>query len=137
MTQTTEKWTSLVLNKANFRIVWRYDGIPFFIFIFIFFVCLFLCLFFCLFRSHDKKNTCMRTIFITVMLIISKVSFWELLDISCFLSSQQLWGAETTAFENRFRGFTWFNMRLNSILDKYHETKMGEDVLKIIKCIKI
>ena len=49
--------------------------------------------------SHCKNNTWTRTIFVTVMVIISKVSFWKLLDISYFQSSQQLWGTFTKAFE--------------------------------------
>ena len=47
-------------------------------------------LIFCLLRSNGKKNTWMRTIFVMVMVIISKVQFWKLLDIGCFQSSQQL-----------------------------------------------
>ena len=65
-----------------------------------------------LFRSNGKNNTWMRTIFVTVMVIISKVSFWKLLDTSYFQSSQQLWGT-TTAFERHltFEDFTDMNQQ--------------------------
>ena len=32
---------------------------------------------------------------------------------------------------------TWINIRINSFLDKYDETKIGEGVLEIISCTKI
>ena len=70
MTQTREKWDSLVLSRADFCIVGRCRGIPCFHF-----------LFFCL-EATVKKNTWMRTISVTVMVIISKVLLWKLLDFS-------------------------------------------------------
>ena len=84
---------------------------------------------FLLFRSNGKNNTWMRTIFVMVMVIISKVPFWNLLDISCFQSSHQLW--DTLQWK------ILLNIRVNSFLDKSHETKMGEDALDIISCAKI
>ena len=98
----------------------------FYVFIFIF-----------LFRSIGKKNTWMRTIFVTIMVIISKTPFSKLLDISCFQSSPQLQGTLTTAFERHLTLRTWINIRVNSLLDKYDETKMGEAALEIISCTKI
>ena len=62
MTQTTEKWDSLVLSRADFLMV--KGAMVFCVFIFIF-----------LFRSNGKKSTWMRTIFVTVMVIILKMSF--------------------------------------------------------------
>ena len=64
-----------------------------------------------LFRSNGKNNTWMRTIFVTVMVTISKVTFWRLLDTSYFQSSLQLWGTFTTAFERHltFEDFTDMN----------------------------
>ena len=62
MIQTTENWDSLVLSRADFWMVWRFHGIPCFYF------------YFFLFRSNGKKNTWMRAIFVTVMVIISQVS---------------------------------------------------------------
>ena len=73
MTQRTEKWDSLVLSRADFWIVWRCHGIP--------------CYHFVFFRSNGKKNPCMRTIFVTVMVITSKIPFWKLLNISCKFST--------------------------------------------------
>ena len=32
---------------------------------------------------------------------------------------------------------TWINIGINSILDKYNETKMGEGALEIMSCTKI
>ena len=103
MTQTTEKWDSLVLSTADFWMVWRYHGIPFFHF------------YFFLFRSNNKKNNWVRNFFVIMIVIISKVSFWKLLDISCFQSSNLLWGILTTTFENIFEDFndgilSWINI---------------------------
>ena len=77
------------------------------------------------------------------MIIITKIPFSELLDISCFLSSQKLRGTLTTAFERHKILRTWINVRVNwinmmkSFLDIYDETKMGESALEIISCTKI
>ena len=62
MTQTREKWDSLVLSRADFCIVGRCRGIPCFHF-----------LFFCL-EATVKMNTWMKTISDTLMVIISKFS---------------------------------------------------------------
>ena len=62
MTQATEKWDSLVLSRADFLMV--KGAMVFCVFIFIF-----------LFRSNGKKSTWMRTIFVTFMVIILKMSF--------------------------------------------------------------
>ena len=37
-----------------------------------------------------------------------KVSFWKLLDISCFQGSQQLWGTWTTTFETHLTGWRFY-----------------------------
>ena len=47
-------------------------------------------------------NTWMKTISDTLMVIISKVLFWKLLDFSYIQSSQQLRGTLTTAFQIYF-----------------------------------
>ena len=117
MTQKTEKWDSLVMSKAEFWMVWRYHGIPFFHFYF-----------FCL-EVTVKITLGWERFFVMVMVIISKVPFWNLLDISCFQSSHQLW--DTLQWK------ILLNIRVNSFLDKSHETKMGEDALDIISCAKI
>ena len=66
MTQAKEKWNSLPLS----RLAWRCHGIPYFHFYF-----------FC-WEPMVKKNIWMRTNSVTVMVIISKVLFWKLIDIS-------------------------------------------------------
>ena len=66
MTQVIEKWNSLALS----RLVWRCHGIQYFHFYF-----------FCL-EPMVKKNIWMRTISVTVVVIILKVLFSNLLDIS-------------------------------------------------------
>ena len=94
-------------------------------------------IFLLLFRRNGKKNTWMRTNFVSVMVIISKVPFWKLLDISCFQSSQQWPGAILKDTLHLKILQTWIEIHVNSFLDKYYETKMGEDALKIISCTKI
>ena len=74
-TQTKEKWDSLVLSSADFCMTGSCHGIP----------CLHF-LFFCL-EATVKKNTWMRTISATVMVIDSEVRFWKLLDFSYVQSS--------------------------------------------------
>ena len=88
MTQTTENGTPWLWVELTFE--W-YEGVmEFHVFIFIF-----------LFKSNGKKNTWMRTIFVTVIVINLKVPFWKLLNISCIQSAQQLRGTLTTAFESQ------------------------------------
>ena len=61
---------------AELTFEWCESAMIFRVFIFIFI----------LFRSNDKKNTWMRTTFIKVMIIIPKMPFLKLIDISCFQS---------------------------------------------------
>ena len=99
-----------------------------------------LCVFIFLFRSNSKKNTWVRTIFVMVMIIISKVPFWKLLDISCFQTSQQLQGTLATAIERHLRAEDFMDMdqhSVNSLLGKYHETKMSKGTLEIIKNLSL
>ena len=76
MTQTREKWDPLVLSRAGFCMVGRCHDIPCFHFL----------KFFCL-EVTVKTRTWMRTISVTVMVIISKVLFLKLLDFSYVQSS--------------------------------------------------
>ena len=79
-------------------------------------------------------------IFVTVKVNISKMPFWKFLNISCFQSSQQLeahWQQHLKDTLLLKTVWTWVNIRVNSFLDKYDETKMGEGALKIISCTKI
>ena len=89
MTQTREKWDSLVLSRADFFIVGRCRDSPCFHF-----------LFFCL-EATVKTTTWMRMISITVMVIVSKVLFWKLLDFS-YVQRSQLPVILTAAFEIYF-----------------------------------
>ena len=66
MTQTREKWDSLFWLELAFELC--ESVIVFRIFIFIF-----LCL-----ETTARKNTWMRTTFVTLMVIFSKVLFWNL-----------------------------------------------------------
>ena len=84
MTQAKEKWNSLALS----RLVWRCHGIRYFHFYF-----------FCL-EPMVKKNIWMRTISVTIMVIISKVLFWVLLDISKNIS-------DTSYVQSTFLTFIW------------------------------
>ena len=68
ITQTIEKRISLVFNRAHFGMVGRCHSIPCFYF-----------LFFCS-DTTEKKNTSERTISVTIMVIISKVPLWSLLE---------------------------------------------------------
>ena len=107
MTQTTEKWDSLLLSRADFWMVWRCHGISWFNFYFFWF------------RTNSKKNTWMRKIFVTIMVIMSKIPFRKLLDISCFQGSQQLQVTLKTLFGRHKISRTSINKRNNSFLDKY------------------
>ena len=109
-------------------------------------------LFFCL-KATVKTNTWMRRISVTVMVVISKVLFWKLLDFSYVQTS---FSAISRNIHNgiwnilyiwRFYG-TWVNIHAsssasassslhNSFLVKYHEMKMIEGALEIISCTKI
>ena len=89
MTQTREKWDSLVLSRADFFVVGRCRDSPCFHF-----------LFFCL-EATVKTTTWMRMISITVMVIVSKVLFWKLLDFS-YVQRSQLPDILTAAFEIYF-----------------------------------
>ena len=61
-----EKWNSLAFSRADFRMVWKCR-------LFIFIYCL---------EPTVKKNTWMKTIFVTAMVIFFKLSFWKLLNHS-------------------------------------------------------
>ena len=85
----------------------------------------------------------MRMIFVMVMVIMSKVPFWKLPDISYFQSSQQLQSTLTTAFERHLsvKNFirTWINIRLCFSwvnIMKRKCAKMCEGTWEIISCTK-
>ena len=96
--------------------------------------------FFCL-EAMVKKNTSMRTISITVMMIFQKCWSESYLISAMFkVLPQQLRGTLTTAFERYFTVEdlrTWINIHTNSFLNKYHEMKMGEGAVEIISCTNI
>ena len=75
MTKSRVKWESLVLSRADFWMVWRCHGIPFFHFYV-----------FCV-EPNARKNNLMKATSVTFMTIFSEVSFWKLLDHSYVPSS--------------------------------------------------
>ena len=135
MTQTREKWNSLVLSRGDFYMVERCHGIPCFYFIYLF-------IYFCL-EATIKRNTWIRTISVTVMVIISKVLFWKLLDINNVqLYSNIFLNNYKAHWQRHFKDTlqilrTWINIHANSFLGKYHEMIMDENRLEIISCAKI
>ena len=58
-----------------------------------------------LLRSNGTKSNLMRSIFVTVIVIIAKVLYWKLLDTSSFQSSQQLTTALSVGFERHLWRF--------------------------------
>ena len=133
MIQTREKWNSLALSRADFCMVESGHGIPCFYFI-LFFFCL---------EATIKRNTWIRTISVTVMVIISKVLFWKLLDINNVqLYSNIFLNNYKAHWQRHFKDTlqilrTWINIHANSFLGKYHEMIMDENPLEIISCTKI
>ena len=75
------------------------------------FLCLLLLLLLFFFRFNGKNNTSLKTIFVTVMVMVSKGQFLKLLDISCFQSYEQLRDTLTTAFERHFPMDTSLSIR--------------------------
>ena len=68
------------------------------------------------------------------------VSFWILLDISCFKVRNNY----KAHWQRHLKGIlqlkilrTWINIRVTCFLGKYYETKLGECALEIISCTKI
>ena len=91
MTETIEKWDSLVLSRADFCMIGRCHGITCFHF-----------LFFCL-EATVKKNTWMRVISVSVMIIFSECCSASYLISAMFkVLTQQLRGTLTMAFERYF-----------------------------------
>ena len=87
----------------------------------------FLFLFFCL-ESMVRKQTWMRTTSVTVMVIFSKAPFWKLLDHSY---AQTSFSTITRHIDNgtwrtsyNWRLWQHYQIRANSFLSKYHETKI-------------
>ena len=95
----------------------------------------FLFLFF-LFRSNSKKNTWMRMIFFTVMVIILKVTWYQLFSKFSTITRYIDNGIWKTPYSWRFYGHG-INILVNSFLGKYQEMKMGEGALEIINYTKI
>ena len=87
--------------------------------------------FFCL-EAMIKRNTWIRTISVTVMVIISKVLFWKLLDINNVqLYSNIFLNNYKAHWQRHFKDTlqmkilrTWINIHANSFFGKYHEMIM-------------
>ena len=91
-------------------------------------------------RCNGKKNTWMRMNFVTVMVIISEMPFWKLLDISYFQSSQQLRNALTKAFERHLTVEDFTDMdqhKCQFFLGQISWNENGQRCLGIIRCIKV
>ena len=95
----------------------RWDGIPRFYF-----------LLFCL-EATIKRNTWMRTISVTVMIIISKIAVlkvtWYQLCSKCFLDNYEAhWQRHLKDTLQMKILRTWINIHANSFFGKYHEMIM-------------
>ena len=91
MTQTREKWDSLVLSKGDFCTIWRCHDIPWFHFYF-------------LFRNNGKREQLSGNDFRRCYgIFFWKTLFRQYLITAMFkVLSQQSWGTLTTAFERHF-----------------------------------
>ena len=98
---------------------------------------------FFLLRSNGKKNTWMRTIFVTVRKLFQKCHSENYL-----ISVVSTWFKFLNNYEARWQRhlkdtlqlqilWIWIKIRVNSLLGKHYETKMGDDTMEIISCIKI
>ena len=108
----------------------RWDGIPRFYF-----------LLFCL-EATIKRNTWMRTISVTVMIIISKIAVlkvtWYQLCSKSFLDNYEAhWQRHLKDTLQMKILRTWININANSFLGKYHEMIIDKGSLEIISCTKI
>ena len=118
MTQTRKKWNFLVLSRADFWMVWRCHGIPYFHF-----------LFFCL-EPTVKKNTWMRTISITVT--------WYQLCSKFFLNIYEVhWQRHLKDTLQLKILQQWINIRANSSLVNIMKPKLGEGARKTISITKV
>ena len=106
-----------------------FEGImAFYVFIFIF----------CL-EQTVKRNNWRRTISVTVMVIISEVSFWKLLDNSNVLGSFSTITRHRHLKDNLQLKIlrTWIHMHSNYFLGEYHEMKIREGVMETITRTKV
>ena len=89
MSQTREKWVSLVLSRGDFWMIWRCHSIPCFHFYF-------------LFRNNGVREQLDKNEFSRCYgnFVFSKVSFRKYLITVMFKAlSRQLWATLTTVFE--------------------------------------
>ena len=82
-----------------------------------------------LLRSNGTKSISMRSLFVTVIVIIAKVLYWKLLDISSFQSSQQLTAPLTVGFERHLWRF--YGHGSTYVLIYYWENIMNEKWAKV------
>ena len=126
ITQTREKCVSLFWVELTSE--WHEDVMAFHVFIHIF----------CL-GSTVRKNTWMRTTSVTVIVIFlnscSDNITWSNLCLEFFFSNYKaLWERQlrdTLQLKNLGKRI---NIRANSFLGKYHETKIDKGAWKIISC---
>ena len=104
-----EKHDSFVLSRSDLWMVWRWHGIP-----------RVYCYCFCL-EPTVRKETWMRTPSITIMIFLSKVAFWKLLD---HIYLQSPFSTITRHIDNRilkdtlqfYVSRTWINMRAKFLI---------------------
>ena len=129
MTQTREKWGSLVLSRTDFCVVWRCHMVFCFIFYF-------------LFKSNGKKehldeNNSRHGYGNYFKSAALKVSWFQLCSTFFLNNYETHWQRHLKDISQLKILPTWINIQANSFLGKYHEMKMGEGAMEIISCTKI
>ena len=129
MTQTREKWGSLVLSRTDFCVVWRCHMVFCFIFYF-------------LFKSNGKKehldeNNSRHGYGNYVKSAALKVSWFQLCSTFFLNNYETHWQRHLKDISQLKILPTWINIQANSFLGTCHEMKMGEGARDIINCTKI
>ena len=117
ITQRTEKWDSLVLSKADFWMVWIYHGIPCF---HIYFFCL---------EATVKRRLGWEQVSSRLLLLLWKCHSENYLISVIFkvLNNYEAhWQRHLKDTLQLKILQTRIDIRVNSFLDKYHETKMAK-----------
>ena len=116
MTQTTEKWNSLVLSRADFWMIWRCHGIPCFHFIFKPTVK----------KEHLDENDFHHGCGNYLESANLKV-YWYQLCSDCFYNNYEAHWQRHLKSTLQLRILrNWINIHAHSFLGKYHDRKMGK-----------
>ena len=124
MTQTREKWDSLILSRAGIIMVGRCDCIPCFYFLFLIF----------LFRSngikeHLDKNDFRHGYGNYFKSAVLKITWFQLRSKFFLNNYEAHWQRHLKDTLHLKILRTWINIHANSFFGKYHEIKMGEGAL--------